>query len=627
VSLIDCREVAFGYGGRPLVENASFAIEENSRVALVGRNGAGKSSLLDVIRGVLPPLRGGVTRKTGLRITMLEQRVPLADRGTARAVVATGLPQWGEQLAEYHRLAHALTESSTPAELAEFDRLQRMIEANGGFQREPEIERALERVGVDPEEDWSTLSIGRRRRVLLARAIVSAPDLLILDEPTNHLDIAAIEWLEEFILKWRGSVIFVSHDRAFARRIATHVLLVDRGRVVPYDCSYDAFVVRREADDEALATAEKLADKVLAKEEAWAKQGVKARRTRADARLRELGRMRDERRMRRSVVGKVKIGTQDAVRSGDLVVDLKDVGFSYDVAPIVRDFTTQIQRGDKIGLIGPNGAGKTTLLRLILGELTPTHGVIRHGSKLEIAYFDQAHAKLDETRTVGENVTPGDFVIVGGQRRHIVGFLGDFLFRPDQIRGSVKDLSGGERNRLLLARLFTRPTNVLVLDEPTNDLDAETVDVLEDLLIEYAGTVLVVSHDREFLNRVVTSTMVFEGDGRVAEYVGGYDDWLRQRSIDPTAAAAASSPRGGRNVAAAPARKKLTYSENLELAALPAKIESLEIEQAALHAALADPALYTRDGQEFATRSTRLELVAAELTTAYRRWEELEERK
>ncbi len=636
MTLVNLNRVSFSHGGPPLLADVDCGIDEGERVGLVGRNGTGKSTLLQLIAGAIAPTAGEVARRTDLSIAELPQRLPdLA--GLARDVVAAGLRN-GERLVRYHRLVHALPAHPSAAQLAEIDRLHHELERDGEFTRESEIERVLQQVGVEPEADCGRLSVGGRRRVLLARALVSSPDLLLLDEPTNHLDIGAIENLEEFLVRMRGSLLFVTHDRVFIRRVATRVLSLDRGRVKNYTCGYDEFVQRRDADLEAEALETARADKKLEQEEAWARQGVKARRTRAAARVRALEGLRADRRARKEKIGAVKAALVEAERSGDLVIDTKDVSFSWPTTaepaseraaerPILRALTTSIFRGDKIGVIGKNGSGKTTLLRILLGELAPTSGTVRHGTRLEIAYFDQLHARVDESKTVAENVTAGDFVTVGGSRRHVVGFLGDFLFRPEQVRASVKDLSGGERSRLLLARLFTRPSNLLVLDEPTNDLDAETVEVLEDLLVAYTGTILLVSHDREFLNRVVTSTLVLEGDGSVGEFVGGYDDWLRQRG----AARPARDGKPDRDIAApksdrpAPARtRKRTYRETQELEALPARIEALESERAALHERMADPAAFARDAAAFGRARDRLPEIERELKTAYARWEELE---
>ncbi len=596
MNLVNLRDVAFGHGGPPLFTGVDLVIRRGERIGLVGRNGAGKSTLMDLIRGEIEPDAGSILRTQGLRVATLPQRLPSVLDGTVFDVVESGLLDG-----------------------------QRGVETDS-FDHGARVERVSSRVGLDPTADYESMSVGMKRRVLLARALVRDPDLLLLDEPTNHLDIDGIEWLEQFLLRQKAALLFVTHDRAFLRCLATRVLCIDRARVLDFTCDYDTYLRRREADLDAEATFEAEEAKALSREEAWAKQGVKARRTRSQARLRALEELREERRSRRKRPGDARMKLVEAERSGNLVVELKDVGFQYDDRPIVRGLTTSVMRGDRIGVMGPNGSGKTTLLRLLLGEAAPTTGTIRHGVKLEIAYFDQLHAELDEDRTVAENVVEGDVVIIGDRRRHVVGYMRDFLFEKEQLNRSVRFLSGGERNRLLLARLFTRPSNVLVLDEPTNDLDAETVSLLEGLVADYAGTVLLVSHDREFLNNVVTSTLVLEGGGRVGEYVGGYDDWLLQRPAPPVVEEK-PRPKRSRTAAALPrgAPRRRTYGEQLEIDALPSRIEELESEKRRIHGAMSDPAFYARDAKEMATVTNRLADVDAELDKSYVRWQELEE--
>jgi ATP-binding cassette subfamily F protein uup len=478
---------------------------------------------------------------------------------------------------------------------------------------------------LDPEAPFEALSAGLKRRVLLARGLARDPDILLLDEPTNHLDIDAITWLEDFLLRYGGTLLFVTHDRMFLRKLATRIIELDRGSLVDWSCDYDTFLQRKEEVLNAEAGQWNRFDKKLAQEEIWIRQGIKARRTRNEGRVRTLENMREIRRERRERTGNVRMVVQDAERSGKLVVDAEGVSFSYRDHPILRDFSTTVMRGDKIGIIGPNGVGKTTLLRILVGEIPPDTGRLRLGSRLEVAYFDQLRAQLDESKSVQDNVADGnDTIIFNGSSRHVIGYLQDFLFSPERSRSPVSVLSGGERNRLLLARLFAKPSNVLILDEPTNDLDAETLELLEELLMDYPGTLFLVSHDRAFLNNVVTSTVVFEGEGRVAEYVGGYDDWLMQRR--PDAVEKKAGPRGRQEQQRTrPERpRKLTFKEQRELEALPQQIESLEAEQQGLYDAMAAPEFYKGESHAIVEAKTRLEALEMELEEAYQRWEALE---
>jgi len=491
------------------------------------------------------------------------------------------------------------------------------------------VERVISRLSLDPEAAFSALSGGLQRRVLLARALVTEPDLLLLDEPTNHLDIASIEWLEGFLADFPGALLFVTHDRSFLRRLATRILELDRGQLTDWPGDYDNYLRRREERLNAEALASARFDRKLSEEEVWIRQGIKARRTRNEGRVRSLKAMREERRERRELGGTVRIRLDEAERSGRLVVEAQGVDYSWGDKPIVRGLDTLILRGDKIGIVGPNGAGKSTLLKLLLGELEPQAGTIRRGTNLQVAYFDQLRAQLDLTKSVQDNVAGGsDKVDVGGSSRHVLSYLKDFLFSPERARQPVSALSGGERNRLLLAKLFTRPANLLVLDEPTNDLDAETLELLEELLLDFQGTILLVSHDRALLDNVVTGTLVLEGEGRVQDYVGGYTDWLRQRDAAVLTQAQAQPTQIAQPKAApAPPRKaatKLSFKEERELAALPGRIEALETEQGALHARLADPGLYQQGGEAVAGAQGRLASVEAELAEVYARWEALE---
>ena len=598
VSLLD---VSLSFGGAPLLDRVNLQIDRGERVCLVGRNGAGKSTLMKVISGELESDKGQVFRQAGAVFSTLKQEVPAGLAGTVRTVVE------GEGGS---------------------------YEEHNDWERHDRVERLLEQMGLPADQDFAALSAGQKRRVLLARGLVEAPQLLLLDEPTNHLDLASIQWLEEFLLEWGGALLFVTHDRAFLRKLATRIVEVDRGQLIGWACDYDTFLVRKQAVLEAEEVERAQFDKKLAQEEVWIRRGVKAQRSRANNRIHALEKMRAERAERRDRQGKATMSAQEADRSGFKVITCEDAGFRYaDDGPwIVRDVTTRIERGDKIGIVGPNGAGKTTLLKLLLGQLKPKVGLVEQGTQLEIVYFDQLRAQLDETMRVQDAVADGNTMItINGRTRHVISYLEDFLFEPTRARTPIKALSGGERNRLLLARLFTKPANVLVLDEPTNDLDAETLELLEDLLVEFGGTVLLVSHDRAFLNEVCTSLLVFEGEGRVVDYIGGYDDWQKEKARKAAALAAAeelakraakAAASGGAGAPAAKARK-LTNKERAELDAMPALIEKLENEQTALTAKLADPLFFKKPPLEVTQATGRLHELEAQIATTYKRWEEL----
>jgi ATP-binding cassette subfamily F protein uup len=597
MALVSLLDVSLSFGGAPLLDRVNLQIDRGERVCLVGRNGAGKSTLMKVISGELRPDDGQVFRSPpDAVLATLRQEVPVGLSGTVRAVIegAGG-----------------------------------SFEEHNDWERHDRVERLMERMGLPPEAEFSSLSAGQKRRVMLAQGLVAEPQLLLLDEPTNHLDLESIRWLEEFLLEWGGALVFVTHDRAFLRRLATRIVEVDRGRLIGWSCDYDTFLVRKQAVLEAEEVERAQFDKKLAQEEVWIRRGVKAQRSRAQNRINALKTMRAERAARRERAGVAKLTAQEADRSGFKVITAEGAGFRWGERWIVRDLDARIERGDKIGIVGPNGAGKTTLLRLLLGELAPAAGKVEQGTRLEIVYFDQLRAQLDESMRVQDAVADGNTTVtINGRTRHVISYLEDFLFEPARARTPIRALSGGERNRLLLARLFTKPANVLVLDEPTNDLDAETLELLEDMLVEFGGTVLLVSHDRAFLNEVATSLLVFEGDGAVAEYIGGYDDWQRERAAREQAAAkAAAAPRGASAAApAGPERKvrKLSNKERSELAALPARIESLEAEQTALNTRLADPAFFRTAGAEVSRATARLAEIEAELAKVYARWTELE---
>ncbi|KLI98185.1 ATP-binding cassette domain-containing protein [Luteimonas sp. FCS-9] len=615
--------VDYGVGGPLLLDGVEFSIERGERVALIGRNGAGKSTLLRLIDGELRPDDGEIRREQGVRVARLEQEVPAGADGSVYDVVAGGLGEAGTALADYHRLLHA----------GDFDALgevQGRIDALDGWRIEQRVTEVLERLQLDGDAAFTRLSGGMKRRVLLARAVVAAPDVLLLDEPTNHLDIAAIDWLEGFLKQWPGAIVFVTHDRRFLRALATRIVEIDRGRLTSWPGDWANYVRRREERLNAEAQEQQRFDKLLAQEEAWIRQGIKARRTRDEGRVRRLKAMRVERAQRRDLTGNVRMAASQATPSGKKVLEAREVTFGYGGRTLVRDFSTTIVRGDRIGLIGANGTGKTTLLKLLLGELQPQSGEVRTGTQLQIAYFDQYRATLREDWNALENVAEGqEFVEINGARKHAIGYLQDFLFTPERARAPITRLSGGERNRLLLAKLFAQPSNLLVMDEPTNDLDVETLELLEDLLADYPGTLLLVSHDRDFLDNVVTSTLVMEGEGGVGEYVGGYEDWLRQRpapaSVTPAApvraTAEATSPPPS---PATPARRKLGYKEQRELEQLPARIEQLETDIARMTDEMNTPAFYQRDAAGIAAHGQELQQLQDALDAAYLRWTELD---
>jgi ATP-binding cassette subfamily F protein uup len=624
VALLSLRNIGLAFGGPAIFDGINLQVEEGDRLCLLGRNGTGKSTLLKLISGEFPPEGGEIIRQQGLRVALVSQDVPPDVSGTVFDVVAAGMGNAASLLADYHHVAHQLGQDGSEELLTRLETLQHELESSGGWLLHQEVERVLKRLQLEGEADFASLSGGTKRRVLLAQALIAAPDILLLDEPTNHLDIDTIIWLEEFLLKNVKTVLFVTHDRAFARRLSNRIAEIDRGHIYAFSCGYDDFVERREALLMAEVTRQALFDKKLAQEEAWVRQGIKARRTRNEGRVRALKQLRDERRQRRERIGTARIQLQEGERSGRMVVEAEGISFSYDGRPVIKGLTTTIMRGDRVGIIGPNGSGKTTLLRLLLGELTPQQGQIKLGSRLEVIYFDQMREQLDLNKSVQDNVGEGnDTLVINGKARHIIGYLQDFLFSPERARSPVQILSGGERNRLLLAKLFTKPSNVLVLDEPTNDLDAETLDLLEDLLLEYSGTLLVVSHDREFLNNVVTSTLVLEADGGVREFVGGYEDWLRQTAAEP-AQVLSSKPVQEKVRQQKERARKISFKEERELDGMPDLIAGLEAEQTRLQETLADPEFYKTAGAETVAINLRLEALEHELEAAFLRWEELE---
>jgi ABC transport system ATP-binding/permease protein len=622
MSLLALQDVSIAFGGPPLLDGANLGIERGERVCLLGRNGAGKSTIMKLLDGTMSPDSGEVVRQTGLTVARLEQEVPDDVHGSTFDVVAAGLGDAGRLLARYHEAGHRVATDASEQALRELDRLHHALDSANAWEMQTRVDTVLSHLGLDPEAEFAKASGGRKRQTLLARALVRDPDVLLLDEPTNHLDVDAIEWMESYLVDRGTTLLFVTHDRAFLRRLATRIVELDRGRLVDWAGDYDTYLQRKEV---ALATEAKEwadFDRKLAQEEVWIRTGIQARRTRNEGRVRALEALRVERSQRRERVGTVKLQAHEGERSGKLVVEARGVSFSYGDKPIARHFSTTIMRGDRVGLIGPNGSGKTTLLRLLLGEITPDAGTIRLGTNLELAYFDQLREQLDPNRSVFDSIADGaDFIDTRGGRKHVHGYLEEFLFSPERARTPVRALSGGERNRLLLARLFTRSFNLLVLDEPTNDLDIETLDLLEDLLLEFSGTLILVSHDRAFLDNVVTSTLVLEGKGTIGEYAGGYTDWLRQRKV------AAPAPARSKPIASpgprAAKKRQITFKESKELTELPDRIEALEREREAIYASLSDGA-FLRDGAAVVTARARLVEVEAEIEKLLARWEELE---
>jgi ABC transport system ATP-binding/permease protein len=635
MSLLALHSATHAFGRAPLLDGVDLSLEAGERVALVGRNGSGKSTLLRAMAGELELDGGERTLRSGVRVARLAQEVSREHSGDVYDVVAGGLRDLGELLVEFH---HASAEvAAGRADLQVLSAVQEQLEALGGWHLHQRVETTLSRLGLDGEARFDAMSGGYKRRVLLARALVREPEVLLLDEPTNHLDLPAIEWLEELLAGYSGALLFVTHDRSFLRRLATRIVELDRGAIRSYPGDYERYLERRAAELEAEERRLEREDRKLAKEEAWVRQGIKARRTRDEGRVRALEQLRAEVRTRRSQLGRAELRVLSAGLAGKLVLQAEDVCFAYrehreqgehGERRIVDGLSTIVCRGDKVGVLGPNGSGKSTLLRLLLGRLAPDRGRVKLGTNLEIAYFDQHREALDESATVADSVADGnDRLSIGGRTVHVASYLRGFLFGADQLRTPVAALSGGERNRLLLARLFSRPFNLLVMDEPTNDLDVESLELLEAKLVEMPATLLLVSHDRTFLDNVVTSTLVMEGAGRVGEYAGGYSDWLLQRRPAQPAESAPAQTVAPRRPPPADRPRKLSYRETRDLEGLPARIEALEAEQTALHALLADPGLYRSGaGAQVVEARDRLASLEAELAGAYERWEELEAR-
>ncbi len=644
MALLFLRDVSLSFGAAPLLDQVSLQIEPNERLCILGRNGEGKSTLLKVIEGEIQPDSGQRVVQDGVKIAKLQQEVPQDLSGSVYHVIASGLGNLGEILENYHALSQQLSQNAeNPERLEQMMQLQQQIDAADGWQLDTQVATLTSKLGLPADAEFSNLSGGMKRRVLLAKALIQAPDILLLDEPTNHLDIPSIQWLEQFLKTLSCTLVFITHDRAFLQALATRIVELDRGHLSNWQCDYQTYLQRKAEVLEAEAKQNANFDKKLAQEEAWIRQGIKARRTRNEGRVRALERLREEHKARRSQQGKVKMQQNSAELSGKKVIEVKDLSFAWpNGQPLIEHFSTTIMRGDKVAIIGPNGCGKSTLLQLLLGQIQPSEGKIELGTNLQIAYFDQHRAQLDLEKTVAESVIDGtDTVEINGQRKHVIGYLSDFLFHPERARQPVKALSGGERNRLLLARTFAQPSNLLVLDEPTNDLDLETLELLEELVAEYQGTVLLVSHDRAFINHVVTSSIVFDAPGVVNEYVGGYDDWLRQRpeqyansgffqdlsnkgtkKAEKNAKKTSPAPKNSSKPQRKP--KKLSYKEQKAYDSLPQLIEQLETELEQLAEQTNAPEFYQQPQEQVQTVLAALQAKEAELEAAFEQWEALE---
>jgi ATP-binding cassette subfamily F protein uup len=635
MAVVSLSSAQLAFGHHALLDHAEFSLETGERVGLIGRNGTGKSSLLKIISGRQKLDDGLLVQQQGLRIAYVEQEPQFDPEMSVYDAVAEGLGDLPALLKEYDELTGQFGGDNDDALMERMHDIQLRLDAGDAWNLKNKVEQTLDRLNLGPDAKMNTLSGGMKKRVALARALVAAPDVLLLDEPTNHLDFSSIMWLEGLLRDFKGSILFITHDRSFLDNVATRIIELDRGRLTSYPGNFSTYQVRKAEQLQIEEIENAKFDKFLAQEEVWIRKGVQARRTRDEGRVRRLERLREQRSARRELQGQVRLEVGSGERSGKIVAELDNVSKSYGEKSIVRDFSSILMRGDKIGLIGSNGAGKTTLLKLILGEETPDVGTIKQGTKLQVAYFDQMRAQLNEEASLADTIAPGsDWVEINGQRKHVMSYLGDFLFAPERARSPVRTLSGGERNRLLLARLFAKPANVLVLDEPTNDLDIDTLELLEELLEDYAGTVFLVSHDRMFLDNVVTQVIVAEGQGKWKEYVGGYSDWERVRdAAQPTAAAkkAASAPAPAAaavTAAEVPAAKakKLSFKEQRELEELPKLIAKLEDEQSALNITLSDPDFYKKTPAEAKRVNTRIAEIEEELMTALERWEQIEGR-
>ncbi|MBT5223392.1 MAG: ATP-binding cassette domain-containing protein [Gammaproteobacteria bacterium] len=627
MALLRLKKVSIAFGTHALLKQAEFQLLDGERVGLLGRNGEGKSTLMKVVMQHIQQDEGEVWYKPELRIAVLEQMPHLPDEETIYDVVAGGLGEVGQWIKRYHELT--LLTDYTDAVMKEMGDLQHKLDVHNGWQIQQRVENVLSRLNLPSETQVKGLSGGWKRRVSLAKALVVEPEVLLLDEPTNHLDLESIMWLEEQLLNFKGAILFVTHDRSFLQKLATRIVDLDRGQLVSWPGDYADYLIKKAAALEEESTQNALFDKKLAEEEVWVRQGIKARRTRNEGRVRALQALRKERAQRRNLQGTTKLSMASGEASGKKVIEMKGVSFSYPDKAIVKKFSTVIQRGDKIGLIGPNGAGKTSFLKLLLNELQPDQGTVEQGTKLQVAYFDQLREELNPEITVADSIADGnDHVLINGEPRHVMSYLSDFLFAPSRARSPVKTLSGGEKNRLLLAKLFTKTANLIIMDEPTNDLDMETLELLEERLVDYTGTLLIVSHDRVFLDNVVTSVIVFEGYGEVSEYVGGYSDWLAYSQAKQKEQAKASKKQvkelKSQATEGASKKKNLSYKDQKELTELPATIETLESKQAELNAQIADPAFYQQEQSAINSFLEELAKMDVDLQLAYARWDELE---
>lgn len=628
--LLRLDQISVHYGTHVLLDEANLILNKDNKIGLLGRNGAGKSTLMKVIAGLITPDSGERWVRPGIEVAWLDQSLPDADEQSVYDVVAGGLHEIGELLKRYH---HAISDVEN-FDMVELERAQEQLEAKDGWSLQIRVDTVIQQLQLPADTLMKELSGGWRRRVALAQALVREPDILLLDEPTNHLDIPAIEWLEEQLRNYRGALVVITHDRAFLQKIANNIVELDRGHLSQLEGSYQNFLTMREQQLAAEERANELFDKKLAEEEVWIRQGIKARRTRNEGRVRALKAMREERSQRRERTGKASINLESAERSGKIVAELEEVSFSFDDKCIVNNFSCNIMRGDRIGLVGTNGAGKSTLLKIILGQLAPQEGEVKFGTKLEIAYFDQLRQQLEPEKTLIENICGGrEFIEINGKNRHAIGYLGDFLFSPARTRTPVKALSGGEQNRAILAKLFSQPANLLVLDEPTNDLDIETLELLEEILLDFKGTVLLVSHDRDFMDHVVTNLLVLEGNGKISNHVGGYSDWINRggklESLEDEQKPASTSvpeskPAPVQQSVEQQGKKKLSYKDQLELDKLPALIETLEQQQEELEAKISEPDFYKGPQEETQAVLDLLESTQQQLEEAYQRWDELE---